>query len=58
MEGWEIHQAFNDDASLARRNHHLTEENLQWSAGTKAFNLIEFAAVEKLVNLNMKKIVS
>ena len=35
MEGWEIHQAFNDDASLARRNHTLTEENINWSAGTK-----------------------
>jgi len=35
MEGWEIHQALNDDASLSRRNHTLTEENIQSSAGTK-----------------------
>ena len=35
MEGWEIHQALNDDSSLSRRNHTLTEENIQSSAGTK-----------------------
>jgi len=35
MEGWEIHQAFNEDGSLARRNHKLTEDNINFSAGTK-----------------------
>jgi len=35
MEGWEIHQAFNEDGSLARRNHRLNEENINYSASTK-----------------------